>query len=525
MRNVHYFGMEDGINGMTDGAVDFSVDDVIGKDQEALDENNAALERLSVIQAGLEAGLPFDMSSLASELGIRSGLNRAMESFYMGDAPKKTMTIALEEVGVVQVGLIAAGIGVLAVIMKKIYEWLKNFFSSSSGGGGGGGSSGSETINAVAEAAKPLKELKQEIPKLPAVVKETLAVVVSSDSPEAEKAKEGQGGLVTVHDFMAKPEEHVSNGVEIPKHQPSKADEAGVHIPTGDQSQTTKQIDEFYAEFKKKINSKRVIFISKSSRGTHGLTNEAAVKHIEEAAKIILERVYPQLQEFHKLAGENGLLKPLELLLGTNATATDEQKQKSFDLAKKAMEFSQSTLNFNNAFKETVEEFKQHMASVPIGERPTDPVVYLNNILRLAEAFVTINKIKNMEFVSDMVRSSLTYRTMLEETDKTIKALPADTSEEVRAKFKYVKEILEHLVHSFREVGVILGTLWKEGQHICRCIVGLTYELRDVINQTTSRTTLTETEVECLKKIGHELKLLQVLLQNKESIKNLKNGK
>lgn len=167
MRNVHYFGMED-------DNVDFLVDDIIGKDQEALDENNAALERLSVIQMGLEAGVPFDMSALAAELGIGTGLNRSMESFYLGESPKKVMTIALEEVDIVKVSLIAAGIAILAAIMKKIYNWLTGNGGDSGAGGGGGGGSMSEfqdnTDRAVKKSLEDIRKINERLKVDPLVV-------------------------------------------------------------------------------------------------------------------------------------------------------------------------------------------------------------------------------------------------------------------------------------------------------------------------------------------------------------------
>lgn len=515
MRNVHYFGMEDDFGGLPDGAVNFSVDDIIGRDQKALDENNAALERLSVIQTGLEAGLPFDMKALSAELGIGSGLNRAMESFYMGDAPKKTMTIALEEVGVVQVGLIAAGIGVLAVIMKKIYEWLKNFFggSSGSGGGGGGSSSGSETINAVAEAAKPLKELKQEIPKLPAVVKETLAAMVASDSPEAEKAKEGQGGLVTVHDYMAKPEEHVGNNVAIPKHQPSKADEAGVHIPTNEGSHPSDEMEDFYAEFSKGIKSKRIIFVSKSSRGMQGMTDEECVKAFEDIAHVVDTVIYPKIEEFSTLLKNNGLGSPLKLYLGTIGH-TDASAE-----AKKALAFIGTAGEFAVGFSTTIGELVDRIGAVKPGERPKDPTVYINNVLRLADSFFSIMKVKNAIAASAIYNVGESYSNMIKGIEEKMKSLGNNVSEEERQNLATIKEALEDIVKAYRIIGSLLAGMWKQGHKVARCIVGLTYELRDVINQTTSRTTLTSAEVECLKDIGNTLRYIQTCLSNKDSMR------
>ena len=156
-QHVYQFGMEDDDQ-------DVQLDTLLADDLEAQATNTAALERLDVIKASLEAGTCGDLNAIAAELGLQSGLNKSMESFYMGDAPKKTMTIALEEVDVIKVGLIAAGIAVLATIMKKIWDWISGGNSGGNGGGGGGGGNAGSKI--ADDTDKHLEQMKKDLIKM-----------------------------------------------------------------------------------------------------------------------------------------------------------------------------------------------------------------------------------------------------------------------------------------------------------------------------------------------------------------------
>lgn len=508
--HIHYFGMENDDDS-------FQLEELLSNDLEEQAANNAALERLDVIKAGLEAGLPFDMAQLSAELGIKTGLNKSMESFYMGDSPKKTMTIALEEVGLAKAGLIAAGIAVLAVIMKKIYEWLKNFFGSSSGGGGGGGSgsgsSGSEVIEQVAAVAEPVKKLSTEVKSLPPVVLEVLANTVASDSPEAEKANSNSGNVVSLREYMAHPEEHVSGGVAIPKHQPSKADEAGIHIPTGDAKDHAPEIDEFYNDLRSKVKSGRVVFVSKSSRGAMGFTDTKCVEKYEYLASHIRAKVVPRLEEFEKLVRENGLLSSLKMTLAQQGAIDGTED------AKKAISVAGVVKEFTHAFEGEIRYIIETEDAIQPGERPTDPTTYIKNVARLAESVVVINKIKSGSALVNIVRASSTYETMIEGINKKLNDNKVEMTDDARHKLTVIKVMLEDVVKSFRNVGKLLTGMWKAALKIARSVTGLVYELRDVINQTTSRTTLTAEEVSCMEDIGRSLRMIQVTMSEKSMLR------
>ena len=53
----------------------------------------------------------------------------AMEGFYMGNSPKSTMALAMEELTNVEIGLVAAAtVGVL-MVLQKIWQWLAKMFN------------------------------------------------------------------------------------------------------------------------------------------------------------------------------------------------------------------------------------------------------------------------------------------------------------------------------------------------------------------------------------------------------------
>lgn len=507
--HIHYFGMENDDDS-------FQLEELLSNDLEEQAANNAALERLDVIKAGLEAGLPFDMAQLSAELGIKTGLNKSMESFYMGDSPKKTMTIALEEVGLAKAGLIAAGIAVLAVIMKKIYEWLKNFFGSSSGGGGGGsggGSSGSDVIEKVAAAAEPVKKLSTEVKSLPPVVLEVLANTVASDSPEAEKANSNSGNVVSLKDYMAHPEEHVSGGITIPKHQKTETDEAGVHIPTGDTKDNVPEVDAFYNDLRSKVKSGRVVFVSKSSRGAMGFTDTKCVEQYERLVGHIKTKIVPRLESFEQLVRENGLLSSLKMELAQQgAIDGTEDAKKAIFAAGVAKEFAQ-------AFEDEIKYIIEQEDAIQPGERPSDPTIYIKNVARLAESLVAINKIKSGSALVNIVRASSTYETMVGGIAKKLNDNKVEMSDDARHKLTVIKVMIEDVIKCFRNVGKLLAGMWKAAQKVARSITGLVYELRDVINQTTSRTTLTEEEVSCMKEIGLALRMIQSTMSEKSMLR------
>lgn len=494
-----------------------SLEDILGPELAIQAAQDKQFKRLNAIQAGLEAGIPFDMPALAAELGIGSGLNRAMESFYIGDVPKKTMTIALEEVGVVKAGLIAAGIGILAVIMKKIYDWLKNFFGGSSGGGGGGGSgggsSGSEVIEQVAAVAEPVKKLSTEVKSLPPVVLEVLANTVASDSPEAEKANSNSGNVVSLREYMAHPEEHVGSGVAIPKHQPSKADEAGIHIPTGEVKDHAPEIDAFYNDLRSKVKSGRVVFVSKSSRGAMGFTDTKCVEQYERLASYVRAKIVPRLEEFEKLVRDNGLTSALKMELAQQGAIDGTED------AKKAIAAAGKVKEFTHVFEGEIKNVIEMEDGIQPGERPADPTTYIKNVARLADSMVGIDKMKSGSALVSIVRASSTYETMIEGIKKKLTDNKVEMSDEARQKLIAIKETLEDVVKSFRNVGKLLAGLWKAAQKIARSITGLVYELRDVINQTTSRTTLTVEEVSAMEDIGRALRVIQVTLSSKSMLR------
>lgn len=485
MRNVHYFGMEDGIESLPDGAVDFSVDDIIGRDREALDENNAALERLSVIQAGLEAGLPFDMATITSELGIHSGMNRAMESFYMGDAPKKTITIALEEVDIVKVGLIAAGIAVLAAIMKKIYNWLTGGDSNSAGSG-----SGDSMAKFQADTDRAVKKSLEDIRKVNERLKVDPLIVESLNNYLAKPFVELDDNINALSEKFNKniQEIEASQGGNKPKSKKEtiKVSDQGVEVVI-DAAVIETSDEDLYKErvtkIRKMLNSTKTSIPTRARLNTKELAiihkdNAHLVENVSKKFRASLQSTLDICHEYDKTI--KGNIKPkvdaaIKILGNNEAGVVKAEWQHVFDLIE-PLETSFAKCNelTEDAEKDLAElnsaEFKggSDLNEVILGvERMGSQIYQMSTMIKTENRIAIANVIDSFTDVLELIE------------DKLKNAKNASLSHDEVAELSKLKTALNQIVSGFHKAIATMRKMTiviRRGMRVIKNIAEVMYE-------------------------------------------------
>ena len=92
-------------------------------------EINKSFERLAFLRNRINKGERIDRNMLEGFAFKDQKVIWGLEGMYMGQSPKTTMALALEEITNVEMGLVAAATVGAIVILHKIWTWIYKFFN------------------------------------------------------------------------------------------------------------------------------------------------------------------------------------------------------------------------------------------------------------------------------------------------------------------------------------------------------------------------------------------------------------
>lgn len=92
-------------------------------------EINKSFERLSFLRNRINKGERIDRNMLEGFAFKDQKVIWGLEGMYMGQSPKTTMAVALEEITNVEMGLVAAATVGAIMILHKIWTWISKFFN------------------------------------------------------------------------------------------------------------------------------------------------------------------------------------------------------------------------------------------------------------------------------------------------------------------------------------------------------------------------------------------------------------